>query len=414
MRFFLGVARAPKTNDERVVVTTKAAGFSNIIAHFYVHPLRLSKVELCRIVPAFLHKSRASYRRPYLADMSERTGNSRNHMSTDDFAKQERALKARADKFRASAAAKGLDHQVVDVFSDGTRMTGTVWKLANTPRATKLPTIVLAHGWGGKRDHLDFSYASAFAKAGFLALTFDYRGWGDSDGVLVATERQPTPDADGCVTVKARVVRKVIDPERQLRDLDSALNFIQDHPNCDVSNIGLWGSSFGGGHVLAVAAKDPRVKAVVAQIGSINTHVNWVNRHPEYKGVKAIRELATDFAHGRSAPWTIARPIGLDGMPHLPKVVFEQTRNTIDSLDSISCPTMILAAEKEELFPNDKNSGLVYERLKWRVPADLSYLPGGHYDAYGQPAYGVGLEQATYWFKLYLTDSPIPKPKSKL
>ena len=128
----------------------------------------------------------------------------------DEFEKQEIQQRARAEQFRASAPEKfGLIPKVVDIFSDGTRMTGTLWRSNKFPADKRLPGILLCGGFGSKRSQLDFSYASRFAQAGFVVLTFDYRGWGDSDGILLAAEKQPTPDsATGLVSIKARVVRK--------------------------------------------------------------------------------------------------------------------------------------------------------------------------------------------------------------
>jgi cephalosporin-C deacetylase-like acetyl esterase len=66
----------------------------------------------------------------------------------------------------------------VDIVSDGTRMSGQLYSdRANAGK--KLPAIVLAHGWGGVQASLR-PEALAFAQAGYLALTFDYRGWGTS------------------------------------------------------------------------------------------------------------------------------------------------------------------------------------------------------------------------------------------
>ncbi len=118
--------------------------------------------------------------------------------------------------------------QIVDIYSDGVRMQGTVWRPDGMAPGETRPAIVLCHGWGGKRSHLDFSYCTKFAKAGFIAMTFDYRGWGESDGVLVMPKgaKQPQPDEDGLVDVKAKVVRRIVDPEWQNRDVKSALDFI--------------------------------------------------------------------------------------------------------------------------------------------------------------------------------------------
>lgn len=352
------------------------------------------------------------------------SGQRKDTLGEVDFEQQEKALLARAAKFRASTASApnkvGIVNEVVDIYSDGVRMSGTVWTPADTPPGAKLPSLVLCHGWGGKRAHLDFSYAVKFAQAGFLVLTFDYRGWGDSDGNLVPAHgasggnggKRPAGQsnraaqaADG--TVAAREVRKIVDPEHQVRDCQSALDFLVGLPGVDATRVGLWGSSFGAGNALAVAARDPRVKVVVAQIGSIDTHANWVNRHPDFRGVQAIRALATAQAQGKIQPWTVRKPKGLDGSPNLPKVVFEQTNSTIGGLPKIRAATLILAAENEELFHNKNNSEFVYERLKGQVPVELDYLPGGHYDAYGQPAYGQGVAKALEWFQIYLGDPSI-------
>lgn len=196
------------------------------------------------------------------------------------------------------------------------------------------------------------------------------------------------------------------------------MNFLVSEPGIDVTRIGLWGSSFGGGHSLAIAAKDPRVRCVVIQIGSINTHANWVNRHPEFRGETAIHALASKHARGELFPWQLSKPKGLDGMPNLPKTVFEHTRNTVEAVKEIRVPVMILAAEKEELFHNSKNSELVYNMLKEKVPVELDYLAGGHYDAYGGEAYKKGVARAIEWFTVYLGDPEMvhelakPKPKT--
>ena len=41
------------------------------------------------------------------------------------------------------------------------------------------------------RSHLNQAYAPEFAKAGYVVLSFDYRGWGDSDSRMVIKEKIP-------------------------------------------------------------------------------------------------------------------------------------------------------------------------------------------------------------------------------
>ncbi len=105
------------------------------------------------------------------------------------------------------------------------------------------PCIVMAHGLGGTRRDSLAPYAERFCKAGFYVLVFDYRHQGDSDG-------QP---------------RQLISISRQLQDWDAAVAFARNHDGIDPKRIALWGTSFSGGHVVVVAAKDPQIAAISAQ-----------------------------------------------------------------------------------------------------------------------------------------------------
>src|SRR5581483_3296520 len=79
---------------------------------------------------------------------------------------------------------------------------------------------------------------------GMAVLLFDYRHFGASDG-------QP---------------RQLIDITRQLDDYRAALRFARSLRGVDPERIALWGTSLSGGHVIAVAAQDPQIAAVVAQV----------------------------------------------------------------------------------------------------------------------------------------------------
>jgi pimeloyl-ACP methyl ester carboxylesterase len=105
------------------------------------------------------------------------------------------------------------------------------------------PVVVMAHGLGATREMRLAAYAERFRAAGYACLVFDYRHFGDSGG-------EP---------------RQLIDVNSQLEDWRSALAFVRDREDLDRDRIALWGTSFGGGHALAVGARDPAVAAVVAQ-----------------------------------------------------------------------------------------------------------------------------------------------------
>src|SRR6266536_1273997 len=81
-----------------------------------------------------------------------------------------------------------LDYRKADIYSEGTRMSAEVF----SPKAVagkKLPTILMAHGWGGVKASLRPD-AVLFAKSGYLVVTFDYRGWGESDSRVAKIKGQ--------------------------------------------------------------------------------------------------------------------------------------------------------------------------------------------------------------------------------
>lgn len=107
---------------------------------------------------------------------------------------------------------------------------------------TGRPCVVMAHGFGGTRDSGLLAFAEPFAAAGMDVVVFDYRGFGDSEG-------EP---------------RQYISVKKQRQDYHAAIDAARNLPGVDRDRIALWGTSYSGGHVIAVAAEDQRVAAVVS------------------------------------------------------------------------------------------------------------------------------------------------------
>ena len=111
------------------------------------------------------------------------------------------------------------------------------------PDTENPPLVILGHGLGATREFGLEPYARRFAEAGIAALCFTYRHFGDSDG-------EP---------------RQLLDIEQQLGDWAAALAYARTLEGIDRGRIALWGTSFGGGHVIEAAARDGAVAAVVSQ-----------------------------------------------------------------------------------------------------------------------------------------------------
>jgi uncharacterized protein len=115
--------------------------------------------------------------------------------------------------------------------------------LPDTGSDAPAPVVVMGHGLGATRELGLAPYAERFAAAGLAVLVFTYRHLGDSGG-------EP---------------RQVLSMSKQLADWDAALEYVAGLPEVDRSRVAVWGSSLGGGHAIAVAARHPELRAAVAQ-----------------------------------------------------------------------------------------------------------------------------------------------------
>ncbi|MFM2418594.1 MAG: hypothetical protein RL385_3317 [Pseudomonadota bacterium] len=106
------------------------------------------------------------------------------------------------------------------------------------------PFVVMAHGFGATREMGLDAFAQRFCAAGFCVLAFDYRHYGASEG---------SP-------------RELLSVAKQREDYRAALAFAKTRPEADPERGALWGTSFSGGHVLALSAENLGVRAVVAQV----------------------------------------------------------------------------------------------------------------------------------------------------
>lgn len=127
--------------------------------------------------------------------------------------------------------------------SQGVRCAATLHTATATDNTPK-PTIMMVHGWGGTQYTLVLNYIKAFNEAGFNVVTFDYPGWGNSEGLP----------------------RNVISPWKREKTVESALAFTKSLTEVDETKIILWGSSFGGGHVIKIAAEHPELLGAIAQV----------------------------------------------------------------------------------------------------------------------------------------------------
>ncbi|KAF5828180.1 Alpha/Beta hydrolase protein [Dunaliella salina] len=234
--------------------------------------------------------------------------------------------------------------------------------------AAKPPIVVMAHGLGGQRDFGLHKYADAYARNGFAALVFDYRGFGGSDG-------EP---------------RQLVSPQMQLEDWEAAITYTQSTelaPKVDASRLLLWGTSYSGGHVLVTASKlGEKIKAVVAQVpflGARHTGIkstktrglsasirllmagiadklaSMAGKSPMYvklagsPGEVAFMAMSPEELHAYKAKQPAHKQGGWRNMVPA-RFVFEAPRyNPLDYLGSIKSPVMLISAAQDALCPHE-------------------------------------------------------------
>lgn len=138
------------------------------------------------------------------------------------------------------------------------------------------PCVVLAHGFTGVRDMQLHRPAERFAEAGFGALVFDYRHFGDSGG-------EP---------------RQVLDLGEEYEDWDAAIGFAKSLEWVDRSRLALWGTSFCGGHVIDAAIRHPDIAAVIAQVPFADGFTQLI-RTPPRIGIRLTADALRDEIRSR-------------------------------------------------------------------------------------------------------------------
>ena len=136
------------------------------------------------------------------------------------------------------------------------------------PGEGRRPAITMAHGYAGVKEQGIEPFAKAFAEAGFVVLLHDHRGFGASEG---------TPRQD-------------VDPWRQIADWRRAISYLESLDVVDPKRIGLWGTSYAGGHAIVLGATERRLRCVVAQVPTISGFEQGLRRIPP-ENVHLIEEM---------------------------------------------------------------------------------------------------------------------------
>lgn len=288
------------------------------------------------------------------------------------------------------------------------------------PVQVPVPVVVMAHGLGLTQDCRLQPFIDALIEEGLAVFTFDYATFGWSSGWP----------------------RHQVIPTRHIADLKAAVGHIRQSPNIntrvDTTRIALWGTSLGGGHVLSLAAMDPDIRAVVANVPHIRSGLEgilgMIQRDPWKASIGLIKVLMalvkgmimTGFntltsdhetlyipLHGQPGSAAMMQNLGDDeGYGHLVKelpwslgwrnlasissvipVLLYRPLNTISQVKS---PALLIAAEFDTLCPAADSEAAV--RLLDTNKTRLLTVSGiSHFDIYdGEPLQHVLQETRSF------------------
>lgn len=300
----------------------------------------------------------------------------------------------------------GVTTKEVVYYSEGTPAYAKIFYPKGFDATKKTPAVVMGQGWAGSHVSIE-KYAAVFAEHGLVAMTIDYRGWGNSEGYvrllspvnlgggMEKDENRHTIIEGATVWVK----RTKLDARDQQDDYRNAISFIQGEPGVDPDRIGVWGSSYAGGNSLAVAGQDARVKAIAIQIPGIGGNPDGTPPQ-SYSG--AVLEDAIKRARtGQGAEmWTgYSRSILIDSE----MIEANRENNTMQWAKNIGDrPFMVIVAQYDELINNDRAGKAALEYAKG--PKEYIVVPDiTHFEMYSGEPFKISSGAAARWFVTHLT-----------
>jgi mutator protein MutT len=296
--------------------------------------------------------------------------------------------------------------QTVTFSSGGDRCEGWYLRAAHDGLAGRRgrPCVVMAHGFGATRDAGLLPFAERFAQAGLDVLVFDYRGFGTSTGAP----------------------RQDVNHRRHRQDYHAAIGWARSQDGIDLARIVVWGSSYSGGHVVAVAARDPMIAAVISQGAAVD-------------GFAALRLVATTSGLGKVLALTrdglrdaaraltrrppylvpvvgepgsaavIVSPGSAQGYQAIMGPTFRNemcargilrliANRPVAVAGDLACPALFIIAEQDNVAPPQA----VHEAAR-RSGAEVLSLDCGHFEIYGGEAFEASVSRQVEFLVRHLS-----------
>ena len=249
--------------------------------------------------------------------------------------------------------------------------------------------IVMAHGISGVKEFRLDAYAEKFSQAGYNVFVFDYRYFGESEGLP----------------------RQLFNIPWQHEDYLAAIEYVTAAYKIARNKIILWGSSMSGGHVMAVGAKLPELAGVIAQVPHVSGFAS-VSLTPFVVALKlsclAFMDLLGSvlgrepvYVNAAGKPGEVALmtgpgeegkywKLGPEGFPFDQRIaaraLFSLVRyNPGQELKRLKAPALVQVGLHDITTP----SGAVIKACRRASTVELKTYAVGHFEPYVEPAFST-------------------------
>lgn len=288
-----------------------------------------------------------------------------------------------------------MQYEDVSISSSGLHLAGRVY---GPLKARPAPVVVLCHGFCGIQDILLPAYAEAFADAGFLAVTFDYQGFGASDGE------------------RGRLV-----PQQQVVDVLAVIDWVKAQSWANPERIALWGTSLGACNALVAASRTAALKCLLLQMPFANGETLITGRLPVAERAAFLETLEKMQARRVSTGKELLVPIPKVMSDPQSRAFFERYKTLYPQMDvkipfltvwemarykpvdvaiRVVTPTLVVLAGDDEVNPPEQGLEL-YGRLRGRKALQV-IDKAGHYDLYEGRTFDQVVGFQLDWLAQYL------------
>ena len=235
-----------------------------------------------------------------------------------------------------------MSEQHLEIVSDGLKLKAVL----RTPAIDSWPMVILCHGFLSHKDSSKYKHlAQIFAEESIATLRFDFRGCGESEGLL----------SESSISRRWRDLQRVIEKTADLEDFDGRL--------------GILGSSLGGYLALLESSRNSKVRCMA--VWSTPSHLlDLAKRLPEVSPVEFSQECYKDLLRVE----------------------------LLTRLENVRHVLIVHGLEDQQVLP--KHGSSLYEVLN--EPKALHMLEGADHRFSAQESRKEAIRLTMEWFKKYL------------